>query len=139
MPHSFPTRRPSDRAKAARQKAQSARREQRRSRSPVLPPAARHGGQRRGRREQQDRRMKRLWQRQPGAERGCEQQEQRQREAMDKAGEGQADTHHVEQPTAGGGARSAQRRVGKEWVRTWRCRWWPNRKKKKTTTQKNTY
>src|SRR3546814_7116299 len=101
MPHSFPTRRPSDRAKAARQKAQSARREQRRSRSPVLPPAARHGGQRRGRREQQARRMKRLWQRQPGAERGCEQQEQRQREAMDQAGEGQADSHHVEQPPAG--------------------------------------
>src|SRR3546814_20163889 len=103
MPHSFPTRRPSDRAKAARQKAQSARREQRRSRSPVLPPAARHGGQRRGRREQQDRRMKRLWQRQPGAERGCEQQAQRQPAAMDQEGEGQAETHHVEQPHGGGG------------------------------------
>src|SRR3546814_14901168 len=34
-------------------------------------------------------------------------------------------------PQACGGLRSAERRVGKEWVRTCTSRWWPSLKKKK--------
>lgn len=88
------------RREAERQQSQPRRREQERRPLAMTAPAVGHRDQRGGQGEQQDRGVQPLGQAEPAAKRGCDQQRERQRKAMDEADRRQRDTGEVRGPGA---------------------------------------